>query len=61
MYSGDRGDGYGPKQLQWQNMMMYKAKRGHRAKGPNNDKNQESFREEEAFELKCKLDGRRGK
>lgn len=35
---------------------------GHRAKGANfNDKNQESFREEEAFELKCKSDGMRGK
>ena len=26
MYSVDRGDGYGPKQLQWQNVVMYKAK-----------------------------------
>lgn len=63
MCSLERGDEYGSKKLQWQNMML-------NIKWPTEDteesakffcKNQDGFLEEEVFELRCKLDHLRGK
>lgn len=61
MYSVDRGDGCGPKQLQWR-MGLCKAKWDTEQRVRiSMIKIKKSFREEEAFELECKSDGMRGK